>query len=59
MSAISVSAVNETAMNQTTNATAFLHNTTRQEVMHALDDLDVIKNKDLFLDGCKVSVLLH
>ena len=68
VSAISMTAVNETAMNQTTNATAYL-NATKHDAnnvtsaatatTHPLDDLDltVIKTSELFLDGCKVSLL--
>ena len=69
VSAISMAAVNETAMNQTTNATAYL-NATKHDVnnvtsaaaaatTHPLDDLDLttIKTSELFLDGCKVSLL--
>ena len=64
-----MAAVNETAMNQTTNATAYL-NATKHDVnnvtsaaaaatTHPLDDLDLttIKTSELFLDGCKVSLL--
>ena len=62
--------VNENAMNQTTNATAYL-NATKHDAnnvtsapaattTHPLDDLDltIIKMSELFLDGCKVSSLL-
>ena len=67
VSAISMAAVNETAMNQTTNATAYL-NATKHDAnnvtsaataatSHPLDDLDLttIKTSEFFLDGCKVS----
>ena len=70
VSAISMAAVNETAMNQTPNATAYL-NATKHDAnnvtsaaaaagtTHPLDDLDLttIKTSELFLDGCKVSIL--
>ena len=67
VSAITMAAVNETAMNQTTNATAYL-NATKHDAnnmtsaaaatTHPLDDLDLttIKTSELFLDGCKVSL---
>ena len=64
MSAISVNAVDETAMNQTTNATVYLnstkHDTTTKTHPHPLDELDLtqVKTSELFLDGCRVGSFL-